>query len=43
MRSAAWDATVVTTAINCGTTTNFNDDILYTNGTFMQWPEGTQN
>jgi general secretion pathway protein G len=26
----------------CGTTTNFNDDIYYTNGTFVQWPEGTQ-
>jgi general secretion pathway protein G len=30
-------------AINCGTTTNFNDDIIYSNGTFLQWPEGTQN
>jgi general secretion pathway protein G len=28
--------------IVCGTTTNFNDDILYSNGTFVQWPEGTQ-
>ena len=27
----------------CGTTTNFNDDICYSNGTFVQWPEGTQN
>ena len=27
----------------CGTTTNFNDDIVYSNGTFVQWPEGTQN
>ena len=26
----------------CGTTTNFNDDIYYSNGTFLQWPEGTQ-
>jgi type II secretion system protein G len=26
----------------CGTTTNFNDDIIYANGTFIQWPEGTQ-
>jgi general secretion pathway protein G len=26
----------------CGTTTNFNDDIVYSNGTFVQWPEGTQ-
>jgi general secretion pathway protein G len=27
----------------CGTTTNFNDDILYSNGSFVQWPEGPQN
>ncbi|HMF08510.1 MAG TPA: prepilin-type N-terminal cleavage/methylation domain-containing protein [Thermoanaerobaculia bacterium] len=27
----------------CGTTTNFNDDIYYSDGTFIQWPEGTQN
>ena len=27
---------------NCGTTHNFNDDILYANGTFVQWPEGAQ-
>ncbi len=32
----------VTDAIVCGTTTNFNDDILYADGTFLQWPEGTQ-
>jgi general secretion pathway protein G len=30
-------------AILCGTTTNFNEDIVYSNGTFLQWPEGTQN
>jgi general secretion pathway protein G len=29
-------------AITCTTTTNFNDDIIYSNGTFVQWPEGTQ-
>jgi type II secretion system protein G len=29
-------------ALVCGTTTNFNDDIIYANGTFIQWPEGTQ-
>jgi general secretion pathway protein G len=29
-------------SLNCGTTTNFNDDIYYSNGTFVQWPEGTQ-
>ncbi len=28
---------------NCTTTTNFNDDIVYSNGTFIQWPEGSQN
>ena len=28
--------------IVCGTTTDFNDDIYYSNGTFIQWPEGTQ-
>jgi type II secretion system protein G len=27
----------------CGTTTSFNDDIIYSNGTFIQWPEGAQN
>jgi general secretion pathway protein G len=26
----------------CGTTTDFNDDIIYTNGAFLQWPEGPQ-
>ena len=29
-------------AATCGTTTDFNDDIIYSNGTFLQWPEGTQ-
>ncbi|HKD19353.1 MAG TPA: type II secretion system protein GspG [Thermoanaerobaculia bacterium] len=29
-------------AVVCGTTTNFNDDIIYADGTFLQWPEGTQ-
>ena len=36
-RDGAPDGTV-----NCGSTTNFNDDIIYSNGTFLQWPEGTQ-
>ena len=26
----------------CGTTTDFNDDIIYADGTFLQWPEGVQ-
>ena len=30
------------TNLVCGTTTDFNDDIVYSNGTFLQWPEGTQ-
>jgi general secretion pathway protein G len=30
------------TALTCSTTTDFNNDILYGNGTFIQWPEGTQ-
>jgi general secretion pathway protein G len=29
-------------SVSCGTTTNFNQDIYYSNGTFIQWPEGTQ-
>jgi type II secretion system protein G len=27
----------------CVTTTNFNADIVYSNGGFVQWPEGAQN
>jgi len=30
-------------AIVCGTTHDFNDDIIYSNGTFIQFPEGAQN
>jgi type II secretion system protein G len=29
--------------IVCLTTTNFNSDIVYSNGGFIQWPEGSQN
>jgi general secretion pathway protein G len=29
-------------ALSCGTTTDFNDDIVFSDGTFLQWPEGTQ-
>ena len=32
----------VVQALTCGTTTDFNDDIAYSNGSFIQWPEGTQ-
>ncbi len=31
------------TNIACTTTTNFNDDILYSNGGFLNYPEGSQN
>jgi len=31
-----------TYALNCGTTTDFNDDIVFANGAFLQWPEGNQ-
>jgi type II secretion system protein G len=27
---------------SCGTTTDFNNDIVYANGSFVCWPEGTQ-
>lgn len=37
------DGTHDATFAGCGTTQNFNTDILYSNGTFIQWPEGTQN
>jgi hypothetical protein len=32
-----------TTAFTCITTTNFNDDIVYSNGGFVNYPEGAQN
>ena len=33
----------LTTALGtCGTTTDFNNDIVYANGSFVAWPEGTQ-
>jgi type II secretion system protein G len=33
----------ITGTVTCVTTTNFNDDIVYSNGGFVQWPEGSQN
>jgi general secretion pathway protein G len=33
----------IVSGIVCGTTTDFNMDIIYSDGTFIQWPEGTQN
>ena len=29
-------------AVNCGTTMDFNSDIVYTNGTFVEYPDGPQ-
>jgi general secretion pathway protein G len=40
--SGGRDKTFAGSGPTCGTTTNFNDDIYYANGTFIQWPEGTQ-
>ncbi len=40
--SAGRDGVAGTPAVVCGTTTDFNADIIYSNGTFLQWPEGTQ-
>lgn len=28
--------------VTCGTTTDFNADIIYSDGNFVQWPEGVQ-
>jgi len=30
------------TTASCGTTTDFNSDIVYSNGTFIQYPDGPQ-
>lgn len=30
-------------SVSCGTTTNFDDDIVYASGAFVQWPDGAQN
>jgi len=30
-------------ALTCSTTTTFNDDIIYSNGGFVQYPQGSQN
>jgi general secretion pathway protein G len=40
-RSRGRDGSI--TGVTCITTTNFNDDIVYSNGGFIQWPEGAQN
>ncbi len=40
--SGGRDGVAGTPAVVCGTTTDFNADIIYSSGTFIQWPEGTQ-
>ncbi len=35
------DGTIGT--VTCSTTTTFNDDIIYSNGGFVQFPQGSQN
>ena len=41
--SAAKDGTVMgITGTPTGPTTDFNSDIVYANGSFLQWPEGVQ-
>ncbi len=40
--STGRDGGALSGTVTCGTTTNFNDDIIYGNGTFLQWPEGSQ-
>lgn len=37
--TSGWDATASSPG---GATTNFNDDIVFSNGTFIQYPEGVQ-
>ncbi len=41
IQSGGRNKTINTTLV-CGTTTDFNDDIAYADGAFLQWPEGTQ-
>ena len=42
--SGGKDGTVTATAVGSpvGPTTDFNADIVYSNGSFLQWPEGVQ-
>lgn len=42
VRSSGKDGTPQTTALY-GPTTNFNDDIIFVDGQFVQFPEGVQN
>lgn len=40
--SGGKDGTFTVTTAGSGPTTDFNADIVYSNGSFLQWPEGVQ-
>ena len=42
LASPAKDGTFQADDAGAGPTTDFNQDILYANGSFLQWPEGVQ-
>ena len=42
LAAAAKDGEVTAGATLAGPTTDFNSDIVYANGSFLQWPEGVQ-
>ena len=42
LASGAKDGTISVTTQGLGPTTDFNSDIVYANGSFVQWPEGVQ-
>jgi general secretion pathway protein G len=42
LASGAKDGSMSVTTAGVGPTTDFNQDIVYANGSFLQWPEGVQ-
>lgn len=42
LASGGKDGTLTVTSAGAGPTTDFNADIVYSNGSFLQWPEGVQ-
>src|SRR5262249_10161437 len=42
LASGGRDKSTPTTPTECGTTTDFNSDIVYSNGTFVVYPDGPQ-
>jgi type II secretion system protein G len=42
IQSAGKDGPAITTTCTVGTTASFNDDIIYVDGNFVQYPEGVQ-